>query len=759
MKDPDYDGGRDEKPGRNGRQSYGYTGYPQIHETEDGPLNNRTLQDYLRVVKERSWWLILAFSAVFIATLFYTYSKEPLFTSPASVEVLRDTPDAIGLQGLQDNTVHNLVDINTQIESFKSATIIERVQKRIQANPEFFNQFMRPYEGQSSGFLRGPLIPAEILSRNRSIMPRRQSRIIDIHYTHPSPEIAAKTANLFAEEFVNYNLKLSIKNLMKAVDDLKERADQQRKKVEESEMQLANYRESHNQVTIDPKDDIDREELTALRIIVTNDKKSLDEAEAQWEIVQQYKQENRNLWDISSIAAIPQVQTLLNDRSTNKIQVATLAERYRDKHPRMILAREALKQTETELAAALESAVQKMHSAYLQAEDNYARSNKKLIQKQKDIINLSKVRVHYNSMLRELEVNQTLYQYLVQRMQQHTTQVNIANSNVRVVDSATAALYPSSPRLAFNLLAGAFAGLILGFGLVFLLDFLDDRIKTAIDIEGFLGISLIGLIPKISKKDLRKNACAVDPNVDPRVTEAFRSTYSSLKLSNNAYNAKVILVTSTIPNEGKSLIISNLTATYAEHCERVLLIDCDLRASHLTQSLKLPNQKGLIQYCQTESRKVFANFVQKDVFPGVDLMGSGGVSKNASAILGSKSFQRLLSTAKRNYDVIFIDTPPTSVVSDASSLLRLVDGIIYVIKFNAVKRKMAKLNISRIQEARVPIFGAILNNIAASDSTNYYDAYGGRDSYPQYYACKETSEAVVAPPKRTVKKTKRVMKT
>ena len=734
MKANNYGGNRHLEPDRNGREVQSYTtdGYSIYTDSkfESGLPERHTLQDYLGVVKERSWWLIFTFSAVFIAVLLYTHWTDPLFRSAASVEVMRETPDAIGLKSVQDTTVQNLIDVNTQIERLKSETVIAAVQKRIQADPKLFTEFMQPYEGHSSGFLRGPLLPAEILRDNRTVLPIRQSRMIVITYTHPSPEIAAKAANLFAEEFTNHNLKLSIKDLMKAVDDLKERADQQRMKVEALEMKLADYRQEHNQVTIDPRDDIDREELTSLRTIVTEDKKRLDEAAAHWHIVQEYQKEKRNLWDISRIASIPQVQSLLNERSTNKIHVAALGERYREKHPKMILAREALKQTETELAAALQSAFQKAHSGHLEAKDNYRRSREKLTQKEQAIIDLSKVRIQYNSILRELKVNQSLYQFLIERMQQHTTQVNIANSNIRIVDRATPSLYPHSPNIAFNLLVGSLSGLVLGMGLIFLIDLLDNRIKSVLDIEKMLAIPLLGVIPRITKKDLRKNAYAVAPNVDPRLIEAFRSTYSSLKLSNDGHNAKTILVTSTLPNEGKSLVAANLAATYASHGERVLLLDCDLRASQLAHFLKLQNDRGIIQYCQNARSRRFFN---KAVFPGVDLIGTGGVTENASTILSSERFKKLLNSVKKDYDKILIDTPPTNVVSDAFHLLRLVDGIIYVIRFNTVNRTMAKLNVSRLKETRTPILGAILNNITVTASEHYYPFYGGSKLYHQYY--------------------------
>lgn len=717
------DGSRSPSPDSHhgGYPEYSYSPYA----TGSEPLQDRSFKDYLWILKERIWWLILVFGVIFIGTLLYTFSATPLYRGITMIEVLRDSPNPMGIQSLErNNTIQNIVDVNTQIETLRSQSIIEAVQRRIQADPEIFARFMTPYQDR----LLGALLPGEVLSRNRKVSPTRQSLMIVIQYIHPDPDIAAKVANLFADEFINHKLKLGIKGLMKAIDDLKVRADQQRIKVEELELKLADYREEHGQVTIDPKDDIDREELGALRSIVTIEKQQLDEAEAQWKLVQNYQKRGENLWNINVIASDSQVQDLLSQLSAHKIRIATLSERYREKHPQMLLVQEALKKTEIELTDALESAVEKVESNHLEAKANFQHSSEKLKKKEKDIINLSKIRVQYNSILRDLEVNHELYQFLIQRMQQHTTQVNIANSNIRILDEASIPILPFSPNILLNLSLGAFIGLILGVGVVFLISMLDDRIKSGSIIENILGIQLLGVIPRILKLDHQTRARLVTSEAEPYVKESFHSIFSTLNLNPQSKNTKLILITSTVPNEGKSLVSTNLALTYSSHGEKVLLIDCDLRTSKIAKNLDLDDTKGLVQYFRNTNTTEDI-FIHKEVSPNLDVLTGGGSTKEATYILSDPRFAALISKFKGHYDRILIDTPPLAIVSDALSILPLVDGIIYVVRFNAVKLKVAKLSINRIQESNLPIFGAILNQVSEHF---YYSNYGSK-LYPYYY--------------------------
>ena len=756
MKNDYVRGGADPNSGGSGYGSgYGYGGYGSGYGYgsyggggyDGGGGPQRSLKDYLLMFRERIWYLIVAFFIIFSGSILYTYNKTKVYTAVSQVQLFRDAPSAIGSTGEYDsNQIRSAEDLNTQISVLESGSIIRAVEQRLQDEERV--RFMEPYTDALN--LSGPLSAGEILARNRKIMPRRMSLMINIGYTHPDPEMAARVANLFTDEFIQHTLSLSIDRTMKDVEDLRLRADQQRDRVGEIELRLAEYRERNNAVSLDNQENIARDQLGRLNEIKLANKNVYDQLETRWNLVESYRREGRDLWNLSFISEQPRVSTLLQRMSEAKISIASLSKRYREKHPAMIQQLQILQESEIELQRAVQNATDKIYAAFSEAKSNFEMASQRLAEKERELIALSKMRIEYNSMLRDLDVQQSHLQALVSRMTHSQAQVNLTNENARVVDRAFPPLRHSSPNVVMNLAAGFFGGLAVGTGLVFLVAFLDDRVKSAFDIEGAIGLPMLGVIPRIKKLDTNSKAQAVASNVDRHVTEVFRSIHSALKLNDESKNAKVLITTSTIPGEGKSFVSSNLSLTFANHGEKTLLLDGDLRLPNVARSLQLENDYGLLDHIEKDVG--LDEIIIKDVYPNLDVLPSGGKSKNPTQVLNSAKFEAMLADLRDRYDRIVIDSPPLAAVSDALNILPLADGVLYVIKFNTVKRKTAVVNVRRLWESNTPVFGAILNNITSSLSSYYYSAYSDK-AYQDYYIQQEEEleEELAAPIEPKVK--------
>ncbi|MEO0508274.1 MAG: polysaccharide biosynthesis tyrosine autokinase [Verrucomicrobiota bacterium] len=519
---------------------------------------------------------------------------------------------------------------------------------------------------------------------------------------------------------------------MKAVEDLRLRADQQKERVEELEFKLAEYREQKNAVSLDSQENIAGEQLVSLNGVKLQNKNIYDNLETKWKLIESYRREGSNLWKLSFISEHPRVSALLSQISDARIQISSLSKRYREKHPAMIQLVQTLQEAELELELAVENAVSKIYAAYLEAEKNFEIASLRLAEKEQELIDLSKTRVEFNSLLRDLDVQQSFFQALNSRMTTEKAQVSLKNPNARIVDEAfpPAENRPSSPNVVMNLAAGFFGGIAVGTGLVFAVAFLDDRVKSAFDIEGTIGLPMLGVVPRIKKLDTNSKAQAVASNADRHVTETFRSIHSALKLSDESKNAKVILTTSTVPGEGKSFVSSNMSLTFANHGEKTLLIDCDLRLPNVARSLQLEDELGLLDHI--DKGISLDEVIINEVYPNLDVLPTGGKSKNPTQVLNSEQFEGMFAELRDRYDRIVVDTPPLAAVSDALNLLSLVDGVVYVIKFNTVKRKTAVVNVRRLWESNTPVFGAVLNNITSSLSSYYYSQYSDK-AYQDYY--------------------------
>jgi capsular exopolysaccharide synthesis family protein len=219
-------------------------------------------------------------------------------------------------------------------------------------------------------------------------------------------------------------------------------------------------------------------------------------------------------------------------------------------------------------------------------------------------------------------------------------------------------------------------------------------------------------------------------NADRQVAEAFLTLHSSLRLKDESKTAKCILITSTVPGEGKSFTTTNLACTFAAHGEKVVVVDCDLRKPNIHKSFRMENLKGVIDVCS--GKMTIDEVVTRNVHLNLDVIPAGGRAKNPTQMLNSKAFEIMLSDLRKRYDRVFIDTPPLAAVSDALIILPLVDGSIFTIFFNKVRRKAAQFSAKKLLESNVPNFGAVLNGLNLAVSGYYYAQYYDK-SYKDYY--------------------------
>ncbi len=711
-------------------EAYPYTYYGTSYSGYGSPGHGdnqmqRSMQDYVLILRERAWYIVLVFTLVFSAATIYTFTRTPQFQSVASVQVFRRDPVVMQVQGVVDNEIRSAEDLNTQVKVLESFAIVQRVSDRL--NGEDLKSFLAPYQKSPAAT---PVTPAEVIFKNRKIVPVRLSLVLQVQYTHPDRHVAAKVANLFIDEYIAYNSRLRIEDSMKAVDDLKERAEQQKKKVEELGNSLQAYREKNKMVSLDQRKDIVTEKLKALNAYVTQTTSRLNEAEIRWRQVQERKATPAQLLDLPFVSNQPLITQLVQQVSAQKIIMSQLREHYRDKHPKMIEAVNSLAQIERELSRAIDSTAAMFEADFQTSKRNDDEARANLSRQESESLEIDRYAVEYSNLERDLSINETLLNNILGRMRETSMSSTIETQSARVVDRAAPAHKPVSPNIPLNLALGFLGGLALGTAFAFFVAYIDDRVKSSFDIESVVGLPLVGIVPEIKRMEQPEKAQIVVNNQDKQVVESFLTLHSSLRLKDESKRAQAILVTSTIPGEGKSFTTTNLALTFAAHGEKVVIVDCDLRKPNIHKSFRLENLKGVIDVCagtQTIDQVLF-----KSVHPNLDVIAAGGRAKNPTQILNSKNFELMLSDLRKRYDRIFIDTPPLAAVSDALIILPLMDGSLFTIFFNRVRRKAAQFSARKLLEVNVPCFGAVLNGLNLAVSGYYYAQYYDK-SYKDYY--------------------------
>lgn len=713
-----------------GGEAYPYTYYGTSYTGYGSPGHGdnqvqRSVQDYLLILRERAWYIVLVFALVFSAAAIFTFTRTPLFQSVASVQLLRNGPVVMQVQEVVNNDIRSAEDLNTQVKVLESFAIVQRVAGRLSG--EDLKLFLAPY--QKAAAEETPTA-AEIIFKNRKIVPVRLSLVLQVQYTHPDKVIAAKVANYFVDEYISYNSSLRREDSLKAVDDLKERAVQQQKKVEEIAHNLQAYREKNKMISLDKSKDIVTEKLKALNAYVTQTTARLNEAEIRWRQVQERKAAPAQLLDLPFVSSQPLITQLVQQVAAQKIVISQLREHYRDKHPKMIEAVNSLAQTERELSRAIESTAAMIEADFQTAKHNDQEARANLARQEAESLEIDRYAVEYSNLERDLVINEHLLTTILGRQKETSMNSSIETQSARIMDTAAPGLRPISPNVPLNLALGFLGGLALGTAFAFFVAYIDDRVKSSFDIESVVGLPLVGIVPEIKRLDQPEKAQIVANNQDKQVVESFLTLHSSLRLKDESKRAQAILVTSTIPGEGKSFTSTNLALTFAAHGEKVVIVDCDLRKPNIHKSFRLENLKGVIDVCG--GTQTIDQVLCKNVHPNLDVIPAGGRAKNPTQILNSKNFELMLSDLRKRYDRVFIDTPPLAAVSDALIILPLMDGSLFTIFFNRVRRKAAQFSARKLLEVNVPCFGAVLNGLNLSVSGYYYAQYYDK-SYKDYY--------------------------
>jgi tyrosine-protein kinase Etk/Wzc len=324
------------------------------------------------------------------------------------------------------------------------------------------------------------------------------------------------------------------------------------------------------------------------------------------------------------------------------------------------------------------------------------------------------------------KVNADIYTFLLQKHEEARIAQASTLSNINIVDPAITPEKPVKPKKKQYLLLGLLLALGLGIGLAFLQEYLDDTIKSADEAKRVMGFPLLAIIPHISafegQNKSAKNMIITQHEPKSAVSEAFRALRTSLHFSGINKENKIILITSSFPQEGKSIVSSNLSSVIAQTKARVLIIDCDLRRSSLHEKFGHSKTPGLSEILTGDI--TFAKAIHDTGIDGLDLISAGTNPPNPSELLGSEAMRQLITTQRKNYDYIVIDAPPVMAVSDAPVLTSVCDLVVLVVEAGRVPIKIAQRMREMLSTIKAPVAGIVFNDKSGKGET--YEYYGSR---------------------------------
>jgi capsular exopolysaccharide synthesis family protein len=548
-----------------------------------------------------------------------------------------------------------------------------------------------------------------------------KSKLMAIGVELPNPELAAKIANAVAEGFIDSQLDASLDVSLATTNWMNSRLEELRGKLKTAEDTLQKYRESEGLVDVDGVATISANELSMTGTKMIDARRARAEAESQFRQVQSLSTAG-DLDRLASVPAVlghPLIQQFKADVARAQAKVEEMSRRYGDKHPAMVAARSDLSAATASLQAQVQLVVAGIERNYqlAQANENSLRSsfnsNKAQIQ------DISRKEFKLRELQREVDTNRSLYETFLTRLKETAATSDMNSANARIVDRAIVPTKPSKPKKPLIVSIAAVLAAVLGIGLTLLFEAMNNSFKSTEDVESKLNVPVLGVVPLVPKKNRHQVAHLFEDNVNKAFSESIRTLRTSLVLTDLDSPRKIVLVTSSVPGEGKSSIASNLAFSVA-HIEKVLLIDADLRRPTMARNFDFPvGTPGLAN--------LIAGTAKLDecirTVGNVDMMPAGMVPPNPQELLSSARLTNILELLKTRYQRIIIDSPPTMAVSDSKLLATSCDALIYVVRAEHTSIPMVQKGMGQLLQNNAPITGVVLNQVDLSKTSKYGYSY------------------------------------
>lgn len=600
--------------------------------------------------------------------------------------------------------------------------IVKEAEAREQLTPEQIAR-LAPYEST--------------LIANLTVEPERGTNLVVISYQHTNPILAQKIANTIADVFILNNLDRETRGSQKASDMISRELAELQLKIRQEEEERLNYARNNNlPQTDEPGGNIPAEQVTMLSKQLLDAQNETKNLKALYDAAVSQKDKNA----IQEVIENKRIGALREKLDALRAQREELLVTYTAEWPAVKKVDAQIANIQAELAKAPNEIISSMKARY---EAALAKENKlrQEFQAARGVTSQqNQAQIQMSMLKQQLETDKQYAAMLLQRQRELQITDSDRTNNISVTNYSRPGRLVGPPRVR-NIFIAFFLALAAGIGLAFLLDYLDDSLKSVEDVDRYLHLPALALIPASSNEAARLKgkapltqenevtALALINDVRSPIAEAYRHLRTSLLLSSAGQPPKTILVTSSQPSEGKTTTGVNLAVMLAQTGAEVLVIDCDLRRPRVHVHFGVANAPGLTNYLSGES-DLDSVLQVNEKLPQLKLLTSGPIPPNPAELLGSNEMRKLLSELTDRFTHIIIDSPPAISFTDASVLSTLVDGVILVVHGGRSSRAVVRRAKQQLLDVGANIFGIVLNNVKLESQDYYY--YGGY--YSSYYA-------------------------
>jgi capsular exopolysaccharide synthesis family protein len=712
------------------------------------------LRDYLDVIIRRKWSVFLCLLFIFSATALFTLTSTPLFQGKGTLKASASQGQLTSFEDIQTNALKTMEFQQTQVNLLESEQLAIRLIEHLNLlNNPFFNKEIQKEENDASfssfvqlglssirDFIRlssdadqdlSPegkerLLTDEVVKQLQDglkISPIRNSELIQLSIESPDPQLSADIVNTAMEEFVQMLMDTNIESSQNAAQFLEKQIQAAQIKLEQSEKELNNFSRQAGLVSMDPKLNLIMRQLEELNDALARARAERIGKESLYQ--QAISKNNQNL---PQILQDDLIKNLKAEHSLLAGEYQDLSTTFKPAYPKMRQLKAKIDDISQRIREEKLFIIESIKNDYEAARKKQEYLEVKAEEQKKKAIELNDRATQYKILLRETETNKTIYETLLQRAKEIEATVGAAVTNINIVDRSRVPLYPSSPKVARNLILGLLLGVFSGVGLAFFLEYLDDTIKNPEELIDRFHIPVLGLIPYDKECVNKRKDMALKSYTDPRspVAESIRTAITSIDLSAADHPPKTILVTSILPGAGKSSLSTNTALSYLSGGDSCLIIDVDLRKPSLHKVFDA-ERKGEGLSSVLSGMSTLKEVIQKTDYKGLDYISSGPLPPNPAELVASNRMRELLKTVSEHYSHVIIDAPPFQGFAEILVLANMVDGLILI----TVEGDTPRDGVKHFRRSVLNVNGKILGSIV--NKTGQQKGYGAYSKY-SYYA-------------------------
>jgi succinoglycan biosynthesis transport protein ExoP len=713
------------------------------------PDDRIPLRLYLRIIWNRRWLILAIGLATTTLVAIQTMRQKPIYKAVGTLEIEMPAKGVASIQDLFPS--ENVPDayLQTQSKILSSGQLISQVMDKL---------------NMSSGLETGP--SSSRWSRQLTFQKRlnvqvvKGSQLVQVAFESENPSLAAKVVNQLMSLYIAQIQEDRFETASGASSWVLGQLKETKTKLDESMDTLRRYEREHQLLSVNP----DRERLMNI------DGERLEQLQKELATVEETRIEKEAIHRRVQAGDTQMLQSgFLEDNLKKEAELegklAESSHKFGPNFPQVQRTQLELTEVRRTVATEKESLARESEAVYQSAVEQEALIRSEIEEQRKKVSGGSDQVMQDNILKRDVDLNQQAYEGLLQKLQEATTSASLKTVSAKIVDPAEPPAVSSYPGLGRNLGLGLMLGLTAAIGIALGEELLRDTIKTPGEVELDLNVPLLGVIPAVGKlmlngnTDAKRNGFRVRgqgrrSNDKPEsgqwfrldrdgpnhyeLSEAIRNLRTSLMFALEGKGPQSVLFSSSVPSEGKTTISSNISISLTQLGKKILMIDGDLRRPCLHKVFSLPNRPGLSECLQEICE--WKDIVQSSSVPGLDIIVCGERPLNPAELLSSDRMRRIIEEAKRQYDIVIVDSPTLLNMADSRILASYVDSVVLVVRSRATPKLLAKQACANVRGAGATFIGAVLNQLEIGDSEYSYSYYG----YPKQTGSQDREEERVS---------------